>query len=638
MNRHSYTTSSFLFKFIFLYLVLFFCVPVTATEPDSWRWNNIERVIVIPDIHGAYPDFVRLLQTTRLVDSNLNWIGGKSHLVSLGDLLDRGPESRKTMDLLMRLQVQSLLFGGRVHVVAGNHELMNMIGDLRYVTKEEFQAFAVDETLAQRQFAFNEFLSSSGNKFTNQDAARRSFDTTYPSGYFAHRQAFSANGVYGRWLLTLPAVVVINDKAFVHGGLPEIVAELGLDGINRKYTESLTQYLRLWQELIEDKILPENNKEDISILAQQALSVATSIPCGNNHNDKCKELQQSGNNGKEILSAEQIQKLETFISLSESPVFSSAGPLWYRGAIYCRAIEERPILEDSLKKLGVNQAIVGHTTSPDATVHSLHDNKLVMLDTGMLVKYYSGRPAALVIEKNQSFVRYLNPTETGYAVPGLPGANGISNEQISSILKNGEIITAEGKTGTSTPWEVKVSHNGKVLNALFYPGNPKRQDKQEIAAYKLDQLLEFDLVPITVARSVMNTTGALQLSYQDRISEAQRLEKSISVSGLCSMNRQIQLVYTWDLLTANTGRNADNIYYRQSSGLVYLTEHTEAFSNGKRLPKLIRSDTVTLSVGARNALENLNEDNLNTIFSGLLNKKSIRAILSRRDAMLNLFK
>jgi hypothetical protein len=637
MNRHSNTTSSFLFKFIFLFLILSFCVPVTATESDSWRWNNIERVVVIPDIHGAYPDFVRLLQTTGLVDSNLNWSGGKSHLVSLGDLLDRGPESRKTMDLLMRLQVQSLPFGGRVHVVAGNHELMNMIGDLRYVAKEEYQAFAVDETLAQRQFAFNDFLSSSGNKFTDQAAARQFFDTTYPPGYFAHRQAFAIDGVYGRWLLTLPAVVVINDKAFVHGGLPEIVAQLGLDGINHNYTETLGQYLRLWQELIEDKILPKYKDEDASILAQEALN-ATSSLCVNDQKEVCKELQHSGINGKEILSSQQIQKLKKFIMLSESPVLSTAGPLWYRGAMYCRAIEERPILEDSLKKLGVNQVVVGHTTSPDATVHSLHDNKLVMLDTGMLVKYYSGRPAALVIENNKSYVQYLNPTETGYAVPGLPGANGISDEQIASILKNGEIITAEGKAGTSTPWEVKVSHNGKVLNALFYPGNHKRQDKQEIAAYKLDQLLGFDLVPITVARSVMNTTGALQLSYQDRISEAQRLEKSISVSGLCSMNRQIQLVYTWDLLTANTGRNADNLYYRQSLGLVYLTEHTEAFSNGNRLPKSIRSDSVTLSAGARNALENLNEDNLNTIFSGLLNKKSIQAILSRRDAMLNLFK
>ena len=542
------------------------------------------------------------------------------------------------MDLLMRLQLQAMPVGGRVHVVAGNHELMNMIGDLRYVSKEEFQAFAVDEKMSQRQFAFNEFLSGPDNKFTDQDAARRFFDTTYPPGYFAHRQAFAIDGVYGRWLLTLPAVVVINDKAFVHGGLPEIVANLGLDGINRNYTETLGQYLRLWQELIDDKVLPKYDNKDASTLAQEALSAAASSLCVNDQKEACKESQHSGVNGKEILSPQQIQKLKKFIKLSESPVLSTAGPLWHRGAIYCRAIEERPILEDSLKKLGVNQVVVGHTTSPDATVHSLHDNKLVMLDTGMLVKHYSGRPAALVIENNQSHVQYLNPTATGYAVPSLPGSDLISDEQITSILKNGKIIAVEGQTDISTLWEVKVSHNGKILDALFYPGDHKQKDKQEIAAYKLDQLLGFDLVPITVARSVNNTTGALQLSYQDRISEAQRLEKKISNSGLCPINRQIQLVHTWDLLTANAGRTADNLYYRQSSGLVYLTGHSEAFSSGKRLPQSIRSDTVTLSTEARNALKNLNEDNLNMIFSGLLNKNSIGAILSRRDAMLNIFK
>ena len=611
-------------------------------EPDNWRWNNIERVVVVPDIHGAYPDFVRLLQATELVDSNLNWSGGKAHLVSLGDLLDRGPESRKTMDILMRLQEQSISSGGRVHVVAGNHELMNLIGDMRYVSKEEFQAFAIDESLAQRQNAFDEFQNNSGKKFTDSEAARQFFDSTYPTGYFAHRQAFSANGLYGRWLLSLPAVVVVNDKAFVHGGLPEIVASLGLDGINRQYSKTLSQYLRLWQELIDEKVLPKNDNEDAIILAHAALNSAVSSPCVNDRKNVCEELQQSGKNGGPVLSPHIIQKLKTFIALSESPVLSETGPLWYRGAVYCRAIEERPILDAALKKLGVNQVIVGHTTTPDATVHSLHDNKLVLLDTGMLVKYYAGRPSAMIIENDQNRVQYLNPTETAYPVPGLPGPYGISNTQIASIMINGEITVDSkpvgSKIGVSTPWDVKVKHNGKVLNALFYPGDRKQQDKQEIAAYKLDQLLGFELVPITVEKNVMNTPGALQFSHPDRISEAQRLEENISITGWCSLNRQIQLVYAWDLLTANTGRNTDNLFYRKSLGLVYLTEHTQAFGTGKRMPKSIRSDTVTLGAGARKALANLNEDELNIIFDGLLSKRSIQAILSRRDVMLKLFK
>lgn len=633
-----------MFRFILLSVILSTYAPLGATESENWRWDNVDRIVVIPDIHGAYPDFVRLLQATDLMDASLNWSGGKSHLVSLGDLLDRGPESRKTMDILMRLQDQSRSVGGRVHVVAGNHELMNLIGDLRYVAKEEFQAFAVDETQEQRQTAFEEFITNPDKNFSGPVEARQYFDKKFPPGYFAHRQAFSEHGVYGRWLLSLPAVVVVNDKAFVHGGLPEIVSRLGLDGINRQYTETTSQYLRLWRELIEDKVLPKNDNEDASILAQEALntSISTSSPCVNDRKELCEELQQSGMNGGPVLSPHLIQKLKTFIALSESPVLGTAGPLWYRGAVYCRPIEERPILDASLKKLGVNQVIVGHTPTPDATVHSLHENKFVMLDTGMLVQYYSGRPAALIIEKNQNLVQYLNPTETGYVIPGLPGAYGISNEQIADIMENGEITVeskpAGSRLGVSRPWDVTVRHNGIILNALFYPKDRKQQDKQEIAAYKLDQLLGFDLVPFTLERNVMNTNGALQLSYSDKISEAQRLEKNISINGWCSLNRQIQLVYAWDLLTANSGRNSDNLYYQKASGLVYLTEHTQAFGKGKRLPKSIRSDTVTLGAGARMALANLNENDLNLIFDGLLSKRSIQGILSRRDAMLKLFK
>ena len=58
-------------------------------------------------MHGAYAEVTALLQSVQVVDSDLHWSGGKTHLVSLGDLLDRGDESRKVMDLLMRLQQEA---------------------------------------------------------------------------------------------------------------------------------------------------------------------------------------------------------------------------------------------------------------------------------------------------------------------------------------------------------------------------------------------------------------------------------------------------------------------------------------------------------------------------------------------------
>ena len=97
------------------------------------QWNGIDRVVAFADVHGAYAELLGLLRETGIVDAQDHWAAGNTHLVSLGDLLDRGADSRKVMDLLMRLQGEAPAAGGQVHVLLGNHEAMNLLGDLRYV-------------------------------------------------------------------------------------------------------------------------------------------------------------------------------------------------------------------------------------------------------------------------------------------------------------------------------------------------------------------------------------------------------------------------------------------------------------------------------------------------------------------------
>ncbi|MCB1731466.1 MAG: metallophosphoesterase, partial [Halieaceae bacterium] len=195
-----------------------------ASPSQQWRYEGVERVAVIPDVHGAYDALTDLLMAAGLVDAQLRWSGGATHVVSLGDLLDRGADSRKVMDLLMRLQDEAAQQGGRVHVVAGNHETMNLLGDLRYVAPGEYAAMGDLEPPGVREQAYNAFLeqrsedaalSFLGGRVAANAESQRAFEEIYPSGYFGHRSAFSPQGVYGRWLLSLPAIVVINDTAFV---------------------------------------------------------------------------------------------------------------------------------------------------------------------------------------------------------------------------------------------------------------------------------------------------------------------------------------------------------------------------------------------------------------------------------------
>ncbi|KAH9539153.1 hypothetical protein CY35_15G043600 [Sphagnum magellanicum] len=90
-----------------------------------------ERLIAIGDIHGDLSKARAALRVAQVLDANDHWIGGKTVVVQVGDLLDRGGEELKVIYLLEKLKLEAQSAGGDVHVLNGNHEIMNMEGDFR---------------------------------------------------------------------------------------------------------------------------------------------------------------------------------------------------------------------------------------------------------------------------------------------------------------------------------------------------------------------------------------------------------------------------------------------------------------------------------------------------------------------------
>lgn len=176
-------------------------------------FSGVERVVAVGDVHGDVDALREVLRLAGLIDKKDRWIGGKAHLVQTGDIPDRGERTRDAFELLMRLEKEALAAGGRVHVLLGNHEVMNMLGDLRYVTPGELASFA--------------------GAVTEPDAPGT------PRGLKGHQAAYGPQGRYGRWLRTHAAVVRINDTLFVHGGIaPEVPAKT-LTELNRWVRQDL---------------------------------------------------------------------------------------------------------------------------------------------------------------------------------------------------------------------------------------------------------------------------------------------------------------------------------------------------------------------------------------------------------------
>ena len=131
----------------YLLSVLFLVSACTTTlAKDVYEFQDIERIVAIGDLHGDFEAYAEVMATAGLRNAKGKWIGGKTHLVQTGDITDRGPDSKKILDDLRKLTKQAKRAGGRVHQLLGNHEMMNMLGDLRYVDLGEYLAFQTDKS------------------------------------------------------------------------------------------------------------------------------------------------------------------------------------------------------------------------------------------------------------------------------------------------------------------------------------------------------------------------------------------------------------------------------------------------------------------------------------------------------------
>ena len=179
-------------------------VPAATIQPAA------ERVVAIGDFHGDIIGARRALLFAGVIDAQVRWVGGKTVVVQMGDLLDRGDDEEEILLMMARLADEAHAAGGALYSLVGNHEAMNVALDLRYVTAGGYADFADTD-------------------YDQNDAEL----LTYPAEQRGRVAAFRPGGVYARMLAGHNTVMVVGDTLFVHGGILPQHATAGLDNINK---------------------------------------------------------------------------------------------------------------------------------------------------------------------------------------------------------------------------------------------------------------------------------------------------------------------------------------------------------------------------------------------------------------------
>ena len=353
------------------------------------------RVVAVADSHGAYPELVALLQQVGLIDANRQWIGGSSILVQTGDVIDRGKGSRACMELLMDLERQAPTQNGRVIPLLGNHEVMNLMGDLRYLVAEDYQAFATEQSEKRREEAYREyrdFLASHSTHphtaYSDDEAGRQKWMADHPPGFFERHDAFGPQGLYGRWLRSHDAVAQVGDVLFLHGGLNPALHFTSVKEVNDRVHSEIARFDSLWQALCDKKIIWRYMKlQEAGQMIQEEWAL----------------IQARG----QVPDREAAQKILEFSTLQSWLIDSPDGPLWYRGlALEAEETLRKPV-EEMLAQLKARYMVAGHTVRPKFDVLPRFDNHVFLIDTGMNKEVYGGRGSALEFRDGGVTAYYL---------------------------------------------------------------------------------------------------------------------------------------------------------------------------------------------------------------------------------------
>ncbi len=387
-------------------IVLLLAVVLCAPSGASLTAQASGRIIAIGDIHGSIDGLKSILKVTGLIDGNNRWTGGRTQLLQTGDYTDRGEGTRAVLDLLMALEPQAKAAGGRAFALLGNHEVMNLIGETRDVTREIFATFADANSEKKRQAAWENYARLAAQKTAKGEPVaavyaqtREAWLTTHPPGFAEYMEAFSPRGRYGAWLRGKPIVTEVAGNVFMHAGINPASAPEKLEDLNLQVRAEIKRMDQFVERLIDLKLATrEFTLTEILQVATAEIGLANAIIAA--ARDEGKEPDRKRLNVPLLMEAQDILKVDSWVSIN------SEGALWYRGLATEKDDPAGGPFAALLQKYGAKRFVTGHTPQQSRSITVRFGGRAVLIDTGMLTSVYRGRASALEISGDKLTALY----------------------------------------------------------------------------------------------------------------------------------------------------------------------------------------------------------------------------------------
>jgi hypothetical protein len=218
--------------------------------------------------------------------------------------------------------------------------------------------------------------------------------------------------------------------------------------------------------------------------------------------------------------------------------------------------------------------------------------------------------------------------------------------ELEEFLGTAEIIKVEPLSQGVTRSQRVTLRRGRIEHRAIFKiidesgsrlgGSCRDSYRYEAAAYRVDRLLGFGLVPVTVIRAINGKTGSVQLWIEDAMTLQDAIDRGMEPHNGDLLLAQLSQMYVMDALIYNADRNLDNVLVKPASDELYLIDHSRSFRAHRTLPpkQPSRSQTVSPSRALSERLAGLDPQLLSTTLSDLLEPKQIKTLLQRRDRLV----